>query len=204
MRCVCCLWRVSGFYRETSHWLQKNASGHLVECCASWPLDVLVHCTHCIYGAVLLCCLCCVMWLEMSPTDFGRTHPFPNCNFSPASRQSKEQKLLMCMSMTTAQPTTAQPPADTRIARITCSTTQFGVFEHADTVALQTEGEHPGEGNKLCHYVYKPFNPMSNKLKLWNNVSSKVGSLKKALPVEPQAKQWASVQHTTTTRFSKL
>lgn len=134
----------------------KNAFGHLVECCASWPLDVLVHCTHCVYGAVLLCCLCCMMWLEKSPTDFGRTHPSPNCNFSPAGKQSKKQKLLICnWSMTTAQ-----PPADTKIARITCSTIQFGVFEHADTVALKTEREHPGEGNKLCHSVYKPFNPM--------------------------------------------
>lgn len=94
-----------------------------------WMLDVLVHCTHCVYGAVLLCCLCCVMWLEMS---LGKTHPSPNCNFSPTGKQSKEQKLLICnWSMTTAQ-----PPADTRIARITCNTTQSGVFELADTVAL--------------------------------------------------------------------
>lgn len=68
MRCVCFLWRVSLFYTETSRWLQKCIWP------SCWVLRKLAFGCSCSLHTLslwssLLCCLCCVVWLEMSPTD---------------------------------------------------------------------------------------------------------------------------------------
>lgn len=133
MRCVCCLWRVSGFYTETSRWLQK----------CIWPqvgLWMFLFTAHTEFMEQFYYAVYVVWCLQQI---FGEHTPLQTATFPPPLvNRARNRNFSFATGVWLLNTTACWHQNSQDHLR---DNSVLGFLKHADTVALQTEREHPGK-----------------------------------------------------------